>query len=455
MFKGIRKKLFISHLGVAMVSLLAVTLLVNLAMSYSFAKYLENQRMAEADYIVKELGSSYTPDNQWSTTSLMGISHRAMLQNMVIHIYDEKQRLIWDSSDTAMMGSPLDHELELSLDSAHKKFEMNVPIVKAGREVGRLELITNSNPFHEQEQQFLALFNTLLWMTIALVLIGIYFFSQFIANGISRPLIRIKDAAIRMKDRNLSQRVTVFNNSDEIAEVGIALNHLAEALQTQERLRKHLTADIAHELRTPLATIRSHIEAFQDGIWEPEPDKLQICHEQVMQLVHLINDLGELTAVENPMMRMNKQPLLLSQVIEESVKSVQGLWSQKDISMKINIAPWMIIHGDDRRLMQVFVNLIDNAYKYTLECGQITIEAKQERSGVVIEISDTGIGINQDELPYIFERFYRGEKSRNRRAGGSGIGLAIVKAIIEAHGGTVSANSQLHLGSQFSIYLPA
>ena len=456
MFKGIRKKLFISHLGVAVVSLLTVTILVNLVMYYAFTKYLENQRMSAANNIVEELAFSYSSDNKWQVVSLMGISHRAMLQRIEIYLYDLEQRLIWDSSAATMMSSQAGHDLELSLDSPENlKFKMNLPVIKDGVTVGSVELITYSNPFHEPEQQFLTLFNKLLWMTIAFAGIGIYFFSRFIAGGISRPLIKIKDVALRLKDRDLSQRVTVLKNSDEIAEVGIALNYLAEALQTQEQLRKHLTADIAHELRTPLATIRSHIEAFQDGIWEPTPDKLQICHDQAMQLVHLINDLGELAAVENPMLKMHKQPLLLSQMIDEIVKSVHGLWSHKNISLQINIAPALIIHGDERRLKQVFVNLLINAHKYTLEGGKIIIKAMQERSGIVIEISDTGIGIEAAELPHIFERFYRGEKSRNRKAGGSGIGLAIVKAIVEAHGGTVSVKSQLHHGSQFSIYLPA
>jgi signal transduction histidine kinase len=256
-----------------------------------------------------------------------------------------------------------------------------------------------------------------------------------------------------MKEGNLSSRVVLAHRQTEIEEVGLALNHLADALEQQDQLRKNLTADIAHELRTPLATIQSHIEAFQDGVWEATPDKLEVCHGQVIRLVKLIHDLENLSAVENPMLKLKQEPVRLLEVIRESEKTVKAQFSEKPIDLIIQEETPVVITGDAGRLIQVFVNLLNNAYKFTGE-GSIYVRIFEAADQVNVTVSDTGSGIASDELPHIFERFYRGDKSRNRKTGGAGIGLAIVKAIVEAHGGSIHVESKINQGTRFTLHFP-
>lgn len=446
---GLRKKLLLSHIGVALTSLLTITILVYLVMTFAFGQYMKNQQQAEADMLINDLEASYNAEaGGWTMGSLMQISHQAMHRNYNVKIYDATNRLIWDTSKMGMMM----HTSPGAGFSEHDNvFSRNM--MKNGQKIGMIEIQGIESAFASQNQEFLRLFNSLLWGALLIVIVGVSLFSVLMANSLSRPLLRIKQIATRMRTGDLSSRVALANPATEIDEVGLALNHLADALEHQDKLRKNLTADIAHELRTPLATIQSHIEAFQDGVWQATPDKLEVCHEQVIRLVKLIHDLEKLTAVENPMLQLQKNEVCLNEVIRDSVNTVTGQFEDKHISIDIQQDQAVFLTADYGRLVQVFVNLLNNAYKYTNE-GSIRVVISEDPSYAKVTITDTGTGIAPEELPFIFERFYRGEKSRNRKTGGAGIGLAIVKAIVEAHGGSIEAASAVGQGSEFSVRLP-
>lgn len=442
---GLSRKLLISHVGVALAALLSIVLLVNLVMNISFNQYQKNQQQTEIQGLLDDLEDAYNVSTgHWNTNIWMTISHQAMISDYMVRVYDQNRRLIWDTSQMGM---------QIQVNSQSAQDTIKKIIVKGNQQVGTLEFLPEKETSQSLDQQFLRMFNTLLWAAMILVIVGTYLFSRYMAKSISRPLLEIKDIASKMREGDLSSRVEVLNQNTEIDDVGRTLNHLADGLEKQDQLRKSLTADVAHELRTPLTTIQSHLEAFQDGIWEPTPDKLQVCHDQVLRLVRLISDLENLAAVENPMVQLMTEVVSLNEIVSESLNTVCSQFGQERLSADLISKSDVWITGDRSRLLQVFVNLISNAFKYT-SSGSVHIEVLKENAEGVIIVSDTGMGISKDELPFIFERFYRGEKSRNRKTGGAGIGLAVVKAIVDAHAGSIHVESEMGKGTTVHVRLP-
>lgn len=297
-----------------------------------------------------------------------------------------------------------------------------------------------------------ALVQSVLWSAILGILLSVIL-SLFVAKRITAPLIHMKKVAERMAKGELSAR-TIIKGNDELADLGGSLNHLAEQLTRQEQLRKTMTADVAHELRTPLATLKSHMEAMMEGIWMPTPERLESCHEEIERLRFLVGDLEQLTEMESPHFKLNLREENVSDIVQRNMEASRPLFEKKGVSLLHTGLPTVHVALDWQRVGQIMVNLLTNALKYTPPGGRVSVEVKDEQRVAVITISDTGIGISEDDLPFVFERFYRSDKSRDRKSGGSGIGLTIVQKIVEAHGGAIEIRSQLGEGTTVEIQLP-
>lgn len=304
------------------------------------------------------------------------------------------------------------------------------------------------NLSHHFEQ---ALIQSTIWTTIGTILLAVMI-SFYVAKKIASPLIEMRKIAEKITQGNLEIRMKLAGK-DELSDLGQALNHLTEELQKQESLRQNLTSDIAHELRTPLATLKSHMEAFEDGIWEPTPERIRSCYEELERLIHLVGDLEQLTNVESPGFKLEKKEECLSDIVEQSVRTMETAFMAKDVAL-LNFATAKIpICVDRNRMMQILINLLSNALKFTPSGGKVTVDVKEEGDKVFIIVKDTGIGIPASERQKVFERFYRVDKSRSRKSGGSGIGLTIVKKLVEAHEGTVDIQSDREKGTSVIITL--
>ncbi|MCY9666398.1 ATP-binding protein [Paenibacillus alginolyticus] len=277
--------------------------------------------------------------------------------------------------------------------------------------------------------------------------------SLFVAKRITAPLIQMKKVAERMANGELGVRTTVKGN-DEIADLGGSLNHLAEQLMHQEQLRKTMTADVAHELRTPIATLKSHMEAMIDGVWMPTPERLESCYEEIERLRFLVGDLEQLTEMESPHFKLKLHKENVSAIVNRNIEACRASFDQKGVNLLFEGLTNVEATLDRQRLGQIVVNLLTNALKFTPQGGKVFVEVKEEEHAVVIIVSDTGIGMNEDDLRFVFERFYRVEKSRDRKSGGSGIGLTIVKKLVEAHGGTIRMESRVGEGTSVEIQFP-
>ena len=273
------------------------------------------------------------------------------------------------------------------------------------------------------------------------------------APALARPLRRLTDAARRMQRGDLQARVAP-SGAVELRELGQALNRLSETLEHEERIRRDAAADIAHELRTPLAGLVSRIEAAQDGVLADERGNLEAMHAEALRLTELVDDLAKLADAQQPGLTMHKQPLDLHNLVEQRLRIHRDHFQEKGLALEEQLGD-ATVYGDPGRIGQIIDNLLSNALRYTDVGGTVNVQLEQRDGEAVLDVTDTGIGISGDDLPYIFERFWRAEPSRARRTGGAGIGLAIVRELVLAHGGRIDVQSRPGEGSRFEVILPA
>ncbi|QHW29376.1 HAMP domain-containing histidine kinase [Paenibacillus rhizovicinus] len=327
-------------------------------------------------------------------------------------------------------------------------FEAHYHLAMFQRQAKDMNMISKS--FNDHFEQ--ALIQSVLLIAILGIILAVII-SLFVAKRITSPLVQMKNVAERMAKGELTSRTEVKGN-DELADLGISLNHLAEQLLLQEQLRKTMTADVAHELRTPLATLKSHMEAMMEGVWEPTPRRLESCFDEIERLRFLVGDLEQLTEVESPNFKLKLQNENIGSIVQHYIDTYQSEFKKKDVRLLFHCEALCIALIDRLRFGQIMVNILSNALKFTPSKGEVKIEIKERSEAIQIAITDTGIGIDESELPFVFERFYRADKSRDRKSGGSGIGLTIVKKLVDAHNGTVEIYSRLDMGTSIKINLP-
>jgi signal transduction histidine kinase len=271
---------------------------------------------------------------------------------------------------------------------------------------------------------------------------------------ILRPVERLTAAAQRMEKGDLAVRVPV-ESEDEIGQLAHAFNAMAGSLAYQEQLRRNMVGDVAHELRTPLTNLRGYLEAARDGLVAPDGALVDNLYEETMLLNRLVIDLQDLAQAEAGQLTLVRQPTALQGIVEQAVSILRPQADAKGITLSIELpAALPLVEVDRTRVGQVLRNLLNNAAAHTPRGGQIVVSATVASQEVAVSVRDTGTGIAPEHLPYVFDRFYRADKSRARQTGGAGLGLAIVKQLVVAHGGSISVESVLGQGSTFTFTLP-
>jgi signal transduction histidine kinase len=274
-----------------------------------------------------------------------------------------------------------------------------------------------------------------------------------LTRRILRPIRGMGAIANRIAAGDYSQRVDAMPG-DEVGELVAAFNQMVSSLQRVEKLRKDLVADVAHELRTPLTNMRGYLEALRDGVLPATPQQIASLHEEVLRLVRLVEGLHQLAVADAGIQRLRLEPLNLGALAAQTLESFKPRFAQKGINLSTTGSDHgAVVTVDHDQFVCVLNNLFENALHYTSPNGEVTASICREGPAVILEVSNTGEGIPPHDLPFVFERFYRGEKSRSREHGGAGIGLSLVKQIVEAHGGTISADSRHGLTS-FRVTLP-
>ncbi|MET1248197.1 HAMP domain-containing sensor histidine kinase [Sporolactobacillus sp. STCC-11] len=274
---------------------------------------------------------------------------------------------------------------------------------------------------------------------------------------LSQPLLQMQKMTEKMAKGDWAARLKV-GSRDEIGLLGSSINDLASSLQRYRDTRRAFFSNISHELRTPVTYLQGYSKALADELVESDREKkqyLSIIYQESVRLEHLINDLFDLSKIEEGQLKLSMEWLNLNEMIKTVAEKLRLKAGEKQLSLQVEIQDQVsIIRGDRHRMEQVLLNLLENAIRYT-EYGSVRVRLKNQKTAVVLAVSDTGIGISKGELPYIFERFYRVEKSRAREYGGTGLGLSIVKKYIELQGGMIRVESKVDVGTTFTLIFPS
>lgn len=290
-------------------------------------------------------------------------------------------------------------------------------------------------------QMFLTAVHTyLIWATGAALCLA-FILSYLLIRRVLKPLSQMTAITREVAAGNYAARVDVVTR-DEVGDLGIAFNRMADSLEQVERLRKTMVADVAHELRSPLTNLRGYLEALNDGVLPPSQETFRMLQEEILRLVHLVEDLQQLARADAARAYLNRQKFSLFEALRQILELYRSNFEAKGISVTTEFAENAEqINADRDKLLQAIRNLIENAWKYTPEGGQVTVAAERVPDGIKVIFSNTGAPISPADLPYIFERFFKADRSRSREGGGAGIGLSIVKELVQAHGGRVGAES--------------
>jgi signal transduction histidine kinase len=279
--------------------------------------------------------------------------------------------------------------------------------------------------------------------------------ARWVARGMTQPLRDMAQAAHRMETGDYSQRVST-ESRDEVGQLAVAFNRMSSQVESLERLRRDLVANVSHELKTPISALRAHLENLLDGVEEPDPETLQVMLAQSERLGRLVDQLLELSRLESGDVPLDRGSVELVPLVAEVLSEIEVARPERGVrvadAVPKDIPP---VFADRERVHQVLFNLLDNAVRFTPEGGRVTISASRHNGSVDVAVADTGPGIAPEDLPRVFERFYRVDESRSRDDGGTGIGLAIARSVVEAHGGRIWAESDPGRGTTFTFELPA
>ena len=422
---GLRARLAVALAGVAVASVALATILSTGGLKSELERSSE-QRLASTTRHLAELAAElYTSERGFTPAARRELAHLAAVDGLRAGL------------DRPPAGA----------------FSASAPVVVAGRRVATLTTVpADVDAYREPDRELHGRLDRL--HLLAAVLAGALGLAAAVAVSapLTGPLRRLTLGARRMEEGELDARVPA-TGGPELEQLAHALNRLAATLEREEQLRREATADLAHELRTPLSGILARIEAAQDGVLADEEANLAAMHFEGERLRQLLDDLGRLAEAQRPGLMIDKQPVDLVGVARGRADGFRTRFAEKHIGFDVDLRS-ATVQGDRGRLEQVVDNLLSNALRYTDPGGHVALRTFAEEADAVLEVADTGIGIAAEDLPHVFERFWRSDRSRARTRGGAGIGLAIVHELVRAHDGRIVIASTPGRGSTFTVRLP-
>lgn len=446
---------------IVLITVLLISVTANILINRQFEKYVAEQQKSLSEEMADILSPQYDKNtDSWNTDYIHGFGMYALRDGYIITLYDIEENVIWDAKNHDMtLCNQIMQEISSRMEEKRPELEgsfltYRYNLNQHGNIVGYLD-VSYYSPyyFNENDFRFLGSLNMLLFIVGILSIIGAAVAGVILARRLSIPIARATEITKEISEGNYAIRFESDVRTRELMELSEAVNHMAGSLETQEHIRRRLTSDVAHELRTPVANVSSHLEAMIEGVWKPTPERLQSCYDELGRISNIIYDLEKLRQIEDENMILDRESVDLL-VLSQAVRSAfEPELERKKLTCTVTGEP-SIVSGDQKRLHQAIFNLVFNAIKFSAEGGHIQIHIEDGIKTAVLTVEDQGIGIPEQDLPLIFERFYRCDHSRNRKTGGAGIGLTIVKAIIQAHNGKITVESKEGYGSKFIVMLP-
>lgn len=458
---SLRSKLSLTYVFVAMVCVMLISVFANVFLDKHFSDYIIKNQERRNYEVVSLIEQQFQNNGTWNAETVESIGINALEQGMIIKVEEADGSLVWSAvlHNNGLCQQMISHMAENMLSRypnwKGEYVENKYSLKSDFGVIGQVE-IGYYGPyfFNDSDLAFINTINSLLLAVAVFSLILSLIIGAVMAKRISKPISSVIGTARMISRGYFGNRSRIRSNTKEINQLTETINNLAETLENQETLRKRLTADVAHELRTPLATLQSHMEAMLDGIWKPDADRLKSCHEEIMRMGRLVGDIEKLARYEAENTVLNITRFDITETARHIINNFEHDFAEKGIKITLDGGS-VFVEADRDKISQVLVNLLSNSLKYTSHNGMVEVSiAKGAQEEAVINVRDTGSGISPEDLPHIFERFYRADRSRNRLTGGAGIGLAITKAIIEAHNGTISVSSEVDRGTDFKITLP-
>lgn len=462
MKRTIKWQLLLSFVSLSFILVGAFSWITLNLLESHFADYVRERQESELEEYSTDLENLYQQNGTWEENSqaIQRVGRNALQQSVIVRIFDEDGQLLWSpsaSEEEDAKNKVQDHLLHMEqmvggMESDY--VQSRSPLYDGTEEIGMME-IQSVGPYAYTEHDALFISD----MESKLVLVAFFslliplFFALLVAKKLSSPIVTINDFTKEIAKGRYSSLSLEETGIREIDDLLVSVNDLSLQLQHQQKIRNRLSSDIAHEIRTPLTTLKGNIEAMIDGVWEISEERLYRCYEEVSRITRLIGEIDRINELESQESQLQKTTFDLTELAQQIVDNFQPMLVENKLNCFVS-GDRVFISADRDKIHQVLTNLLANAIKFTPSGGRIDLYVSQSKGTTSFRIIDNGQGIPPEEVGQIFERFYMAEPSRNSKLGGQGIGLSIVKGIVNAHQGTISVDSIYGKGTTFTINLP-
>lgn len=458
---SLKIKLTISYVLLSLFLVGSLLFVSNSILQNKFQDYVVNTQEKKNHNIVDLVANEFGDNGEFPNMDVLeSIGNTALSQGLILMVTDIKDNQIFCMSNLdSQVCSNMIENMRSNMTKIHHSFdgqyvEKDYDVIKNNQKMATVTLGYYGPYFYNNEElKFIEVLNQVLVGVGILFLLIAALLGLYMANRISRPIREVIAKTRQIEEGHYHERLDLISDTKETNQLIQSVNRLAETLEKQLDSKKRMARDYAHEIRTPLAALQSNLEAMIDGVLDVTPERLEICRTEILRLTKMISDIDKIVQIESDSVKLDKTRFDLSQIIHQVVLNFQPELTGKQIEMDISTSPCEVL-ADKDKMIQVIINLLSNAIKYTDQGGKIQITACQFTHKAEFVVSDTGQGISEDDIPNIFDHLYRTDRSRDRNTGGSGIGLSVVKAIIDAHGGHIEVKSQLGKGSDFIVTLP-